>query len=35
MTVLELKRMKELEAENAQSKKIYADISLENYTVKT
>jgi putative transposase len=34
LTVKELKRMKELEAENAQLKKMYADISLENYALK-
>lgn len=31
MTVRELKRLKELEAENASLKKMYADLSLENY----
>jgi putative transposase len=34
MTVKELKRLKELEAENASLKKMYADISLENYALK-
>ena len=34
MTVRELKRMKELEAENARLKKMYADLSLENYALK-
>jgi putative transposase len=34
MTVHELKRMKELEAENAQLKRMYAEISLENYALK-
>jgi len=34
MTVRELKRMKELEAENAKLKKMFADLSLENYALK-
>jgi len=34
MTVRELKRMKELEVENARLKKMYADLSLENYALK-
>ena len=34
MTVRELKRLKELEAENARLKKMFADISLENYALK-
>jgi putative transposase len=34
MTFRELKRMKELEAENARLKKMYADLSLENYALK-
>ncbi len=34
MTVRELKRMKELEAENARLKKMFADLSLENYALK-
>ncbi len=34
MTVRELKRMKELEAENSRLKKMFADLSLENYALK-
>ena len=34
MTVRELKRLKELESENARLKKMFADISLENYALK-
>jgi putative transposase len=34
MTVRELKRLKELEAENARLKRMYADMSLENYALK-
>ncbi len=34
MQASELKRMKELEGELAQMKKMYADLSLENYAIK-
>ncbi len=34
MTVRELKRLKELEAENSQLKKMFADLSLENFALK-
>jgi len=34
MTVRELKRLKELESENAQLKKMFADLSLENFALK-
>jgi putative transposase len=34
MTVSELKRLKELEYENARLKRMYADISLENEALK-
>jgi putative transposase len=34
MTVDELKRLKELEYENARLKKMYADLSLENDVLK-
>ena len=34
MSVKELKRLKELEAENAKLKKMYAEISMENYALK-
>ena len=33
-TVADLKRMKELEAENAQLKRMYADLALENAAIK-
>ena len=33
-TVAELKRMKELEAENAKLKRLYADLALENAAIK-
>jgi putative transposase len=33
-TVAELKRMKELEAENAKLKRMYADLALENAAIK-
>jgi putative transposase len=33
-TVAELKRMKELEAENARLKRLYADLALENAAIK-
>ena len=34
LSVSELKRMKELEAENAKLKRMYADLSLENEALK-
>jgi putative transposase len=34
VTVNELKRMKELEAENAKLKRMYADLALENAAIK-
>ena len=34
VTVNELKRMKELEAENAKLKRMYADLALENVAIK-
>ena len=34
VTVSELKRMKELEAENAKLKRMYADLALENAAIK-
>ncbi len=34
MSVSELKRMKELEAENARLKRMYADLALENQAMK-
>ena len=34
LDVKEVKRLKELEAENANLKKMYADLSLENYALK-
>lgn len=34
MTVNELKRVKELEAENARLKKMYAELALENVAIK-
>jgi putative transposase len=34
MSVSELKRMKELEAENAKLKRMFADLSLENQAMK-
>lgn len=34
MEASDLKRMKELEAELSQLKKMYADLSLENYAIK-
>ncbi len=34
MSVRELKRLKELEAENAKLKKMYAETSMENYALK-
>ncbi len=34
MGVSELKRMKELEAENARLKRMYADLALENLAIK-
>jgi putative transposase len=34
MSVSELKRVKELEAENARLKRMYADLALENVAVK-
>lgn len=34
MTVSELKRVKELEAENARLKRMYADLALENAAIK-
>lgn len=34
MEVREVKRMKELEAENSKLKKMYAEISMENYALK-
>ena len=34
VTVSELKRMKELEAENAKLKRLYADLALENAALK-
>jgi putative transposase len=34
VTVNELKRMKELEAENVKLKRMYADLALENATIK-
>lgn len=34
MEVREVKRLKELEAENAKLKKMYAEISMENYALK-
>jgi putative transposase len=34
MSVRELKRLKELEAENAKLKKMYAEMSMENYALK-
>jgi putative transposase len=34
VTVNELKRMKELEAENARLKRMYADLALENAAIK-
>ena len=34
MTVSELKRVKELEAENARLKRMYADMALENAAIK-
>ncbi len=33
-TVAELKRMRELEAENAKLKRMYADLALENVAIK-
>ena len=33
-TVADLKRMKELEAENAKLKRMYADLALENAAIK-
>jgi len=33
-TVADLKRMKELEAENAKLKRLYADLALENAAIK-
>jgi putative transposase len=34
VSVSELKRMKELEAENAKLKRLYADLALENAAIK-
>ena len=34
MSVSELKRMKELEAENAKLKRMYADLALENAAIR-
>jgi putative transposase len=34
VTVSEVKRMKELEAENAKLKRLYADLALENAAIK-
>lgn len=34
MDVKEVKRLRELEAENAKLKKMYAELSLENYALK-
>ena len=34
VTVTELKRMKELEAENSKLKRMYADLALENAAIK-
>jgi len=34
LEVREVKRLKELEAENAKLKKMYAEISMENYALK-
>ena len=34
MSVSELKRVKELEAENARLKRMYADLALENAAIK-
>ena len=34
MEASDLKKIKELEAENAKLKKMYADLSLENYAIK-
>ncbi|MCM2993304.1 hypothetical protein CEE61_19115 [Stenotrophomonas maltophilia] len=34
MSVNELKRVKELEAENARLKRMYADLALENAAIK-
>jgi putative transposase len=34
MDVKEVKRLRELEAENARLKKMYAELSLENYALK-
>ena len=34
MSVSELKRMKELEAENAKLKRMYAELALENAAIK-
>ena len=34
VTVKELKRMKELEAENSKLKRMYADLALENAAIK-
>jgi putative transposase len=34
VSVSELKRMKELEAENAKLKRMYADLALENAAIK-
>jgi len=34
VTVNELKRMRELEAENAKLKRMYADLALENAAIK-
>ena len=34
MSLPELKRVKELEAENAKLKRIYADLALENAAIK-
>ena len=34
VTVNELKRMKELEAENAKLKRMYADLAMENHAMK-
>lgn len=34
LEVSEVKRLKELEAENARLKKMYAEISMENYALK-
>jgi putative transposase len=34
MEVSDVKRMKELEAENSRLKKMYADLSLENHAIK-